>query len=188
MQDIEFDIFDPDSIDEAIKELETLEVYLESGLPDDVVDKVTEVGVEEAAPIFANAPYDGNNDVTVKAKPAQNGTGYVNAAGKAAGFIEFGTGKDVGKGETLPRPSGWGLGEYRPNSGGSHPPWVYTGPMGKNPATGILASKKKKGGGYEIRKGKVTTWGNPPAGAMLQASRVMEAYAPDAVKEVLAKW
>lgn len=181
MKDITIDIFDVKSIDDAIRHLDMLEQEL-SSIEDKVTDQLTEIGAEEAAPIFASAPYDGYNDSRVSTTKSEHGTGSVDAYGESAGFIEFGTGINVGEGPTLPRPQGWGLGEYG-DKHGAHPPWVYIGEMGSNPATGYIPPKwNRKEKKYDLADGKVITWGNPPAGAMLRAEIVMEGMAPSIVK------
>ena len=181
MKDITIDIFDVKSIDDAIRHLDMLEQELPN-LEDRVTDQLTEIGAEVAGPIFANAPYDGDNDVSVGTTKSEHGTGSVDAYGKAAGFIEFGTGINVGEGPTLPRPQGWGLGEYGKKQG-AHPPWVYHGSPGQNPATGRFSViKSHKEGGGQSGRGTVMTFGNPPAGALMTAGLYIEELASGIVK------
>lgn len=123
-----------------------------------------DVGMPVADKGFATAQYDGNNDVTVVAKPIPNG-GAVIATGKAVAFIEYGSGVHWNGSGRYPEPLPDGIspiGTYG-HGWGRLDKWHYKGDAGTN-------------GVYEMTgrwRGYIETYGNPPACAMYNAKRQM---------------
>lgn len=120
--------YDKDSIDKALelvnKRKNTFEVQV-----DMLCNKLAELGLNVAKVNFANAEYDGNNDVVVSLEKMDNGYRIV-ARGNAVAFIEFGTGTAMNPqgnasyfGE---RPEGVvGIGQYGKGKGATGKPWYF---------------------------------------------------------------
>ena len=81
------------TIRKAIAEIEEYEKDLQKKLKT-LMEKLAEVGIEEATVRFANAIYDGTNDVQVNQNPTwvSDNKLVISASGKAIAFIEFGAG------------------------------------------------------------------------------------------------
>lgn len=139
--------FDEKSIAEALKQLEQ---YKKDFLAKEelFVRRLGEIGVSVAGTGFATAQYDGTNDVVVSME--QSGTRVaVKADGTTVGFIEFGAGIN-------------------------NPPWPGFGGSYVPPERGTYGDghgSQKYGWWYNPEDGDkgVHTYGNPPAGAMLEA-------------------
>ncbi len=124
------------------------------------VQKLAEKGVELASVSFAQAKYDGDNDVSVTWEDRGEFTRAVVATGKATLFIEFGSGKTLGYGPPKhPEPLEFGPGTY-PGKGHWDDPdgWYY-------------AHDKK-------------TMGNPPSASMYNARKELEETFESTVREV----
>ena len=121
------------------------------------VQKLAEKGVELASVSFAQAQYDGDNDVSVTWEDRGEFTRAVVATGKATLFIEFGAGKTLGYGH--PEPLQFGPGTY-PGKGHWDDPngWYY--------------NNKKK------------SMGNPPSASMYNARKELEETFESTVREV----
>lgn len=94
-------------------------------------------GIDVATVRFANAQYAGDNDVTVKRDPVQTSNGFaIVAHGKAAAFIEFGTGVThqgwgaAGTVGPLPLPDNIGEHGTYGKENGKHKRWYYYGDPG----------------------------------------------------------
>lgn len=123
---------------------------------------------------FADAEYDGTNDVSLSMKFEGN-TAELIASGKSVLFIEFGSGIVF----TDENPKAAELGFIRGTYGkgnGANLKWVYVGEAGTN---GYVIDEKKNGDTV------VRTQGNPPANAMYEASKVMRDKVVSTVWEVL---
>lgn len=119
------------SINRAIQELEQFKNWIEAKTKA-LNERLAEVARERAAEVFANAEYDGENDVEVYANPTSNGWEVI-ANGKAVFFIEFGAGVFYNTGPTYPeeRPEGIvGIGEYGKGRG-KQIRWRYKGADGE---------------------------------------------------------
>ena len=127
------------------------------------VRRLTEVGVFIASGMFANATYDGTNDVSVRMEKTANGYAVI-AAGETVGFIEFGTGV-----------------RYREWSGDD---LDYTPPM--HGTYGDGHGKQPHGWWFKPKDGGkgVHTYGNPPAEAMLSARDAMVQRVAQIAREV----
>jgi hypothetical protein len=138
------------------------------------LEKLAEIGIETASVKFANAQYDGFNDVTVEKTPEwiDDNTLAIVARGQAVAFIEFGTGVHY----TEQHPRAQAVGAIRGSYGqgkGKQKAWGYYGHPGTH---GKVI--------YKRNKSVVITRGNPPARAMYDASKTMRAEIRKVAKEV----
>lgn len=136
--------------------------------------RLAEIGIEVASVKFANAQYDGINDVEVPRDPQWDGDKLIiSATGQAVAFIEFGTG--VHYTETHPKAAEFGAirGSYGYGRG-RQDAWTYKG----DPGTDGRVIPSKSGGTY------ILTHGNPPARAMYDAAQDMRSRILEIAKEV----
>lgn len=141
------------------------------------LQRIAEIGVEEAAIRFEHAQYDGENDVVVNEPEWVNdNTIIVKASGSSILFIEFGTGVHYGtpeheKAAEYDYERG-GYGHHR----GKHDFWYYQGEPGTNgeePHDPNMAAR-----------GLVFTHGNPANRCMWEASKKMRSELIRIAKEV----
>lgn len=123
-----------------------------------VCERLATIGAVRASLDFSRAIYNGTNDVEVTVEPIDNGYA-IHARGNAVLFIEFGSGASYGYGH--PEPEGYGPGTY-PGKGHWDDPngWWY--------------------GNHEH------SYGNPPAQAMYNAKREIQAEVQRIADEVFA--
>lgn len=121
-----------------------------------VCERLATIGAVRASLDFSRAIYNGTNDVAVTVEPIDNGYA-IHATGNAVLFIEFGSGASYGYGH--PEPEGYGPGTY-PGKGHWDDPngWWY----GK----------------------REHSYGNPPAQAMYNAKRDIQAEVQRIADEV----
>ena len=121
-----------------------------------VCERLASMGAVRASLDFARAIYNGTNDVAVSVEPIDNGYA-IHARGDAVLFIEFGSGASYGYGH--PEPEEYGPGTY-PGKGHWNDPngWWY--------------------GNHEH------SYGNPPAQAMYNAKRDIQAEVQRIADEV----
>lgn len=121
-----------------------------------VCERLATIGAVRASLDFSRAIYNGTNDVAVTVEPIDNGYA-IHARGNAVLFIEFGSGASYGYGH--PEPEGYGPGTY-PGKGHWDDPngWWY--------------------GNHEH------SYGNPPAQAMYNAKRDIQAEVQRIADEV----
>lgn len=121
-----------------------------------VCERLATIGAVRASLDFSRAIYNGTNDVSVSVEPIENGYA-IHARGNAVLFIEFGSGASYGYGH--PEPEGYGPGTY-PGKGHWDDPngWWY--------------------GNHEH------SYGNPPAQAMYNAKRDIQAEVQRIADEV----
>lgn len=117
---------------------------------DELAEALAKVGKESAELGFAQAYYEGKNDVSVNYEHRGDGVYAVVASGNAATFIEFGAGM-IGVGH--PEPHGMTPGSYSDTVGKGQ--W-------KNPEGWIWSHHEKR------------SFGNPPARAMWEAKKELE--------------
>lgn len=140
--------------------------------------RLADIGEDAARGGFAAAAYPGTNDVRVTQEDREEET-VVAATGRAAPFIEFGTGiRNAPYPGELPPEMG-PHGTYGEGGGANPKGWIYKG----EPGTGGLAYPVtgRRGG---VRSGVHRTYGNPPAAAMLQASNDMSQMVEQTAREV----
>lgn len=121
-----------------------------------VCERLATIGAVRASLDFSRAIYNGTNDVSVSVEPIENGYA-IHARGNAVLFIEFGSGASYGYGH--PEPEEYGPGTY-PGKGHWNDPngWWY--------------------GNHEH------SYGNPPAQAMYNAKRDIQAEVQRIADEV----
>lgn len=141
-----------------------------------LMERLAEIGIEEATVRFANAIYDGTNDVRVNNAPvwiADNKLA-ISASGNAITFIEFGSGVHYA-GQAHPK-----AGEFGFNRGGygyhlgRFDSWRYSGNPGTN---GEVITEG-------AHKGEVKTQGNPANRALYDSAKEMREQVTKIAKEV----
>lgn len=151
------------SIDQAIKELNSYKEWLLKKTKDFLVALAAE-GVEIASAKFANAVYDGTNDVSCSVEEKGENKVAVVAVGGATLFIEFGTGVKYPDNHPEAGEHGMVRGEYGYKLGRLEKGWRYSGDPGTN---GEVITEGK-------HAGEVHTYGNPANMSMYQTIRELE--------------
>ena len=128
-----------------------------------LLDRLAEEGYQIASAKFAQAVYDGTNDVFVSTENRGANIRAVVAVGSSVLFIEFGSGVTYGYGHPEANQYGMGPGTYPEGKGHWDDPRGWHLP-------------KEKGGGH--------TYGNPPAMPMYEARKAIEQELPRIVREV----
>ena len=155
---VDVNIFDYASVSRAQRRLD--EYYADLiEKANTVCERLATIGAVRASLDFSRAIYNGTNDVAVTVEPIDNGYA-IHATGNAVLFIEFGSGASYGYGH--PEPEGYGPGTY-PGKGHWDDPngWWY--------------------GNHEH------SYGNPPAQAMYNAKRDIQAEVQRIADEVFAR-
>lgn len=154
---VDVNIFDYASVSRATRSLEEYAADLIEKA-NTVCERLASMGAVRASLDFSRAIYNGTNDVAVTVEPIDNGYA-IHATGNAVLFIEFGSGASYGYGH--PEPEGYGPGTY-PGKGHWDDPngWWY--------------------GNHEH------SYGNPPAQAMYNAKRDIQAEVQRIADEVFA--
>ena len=155
MPTVDVNIFDYASVSRATRRLD--EYYADLiEKANTVCERLATIGAVRASLDFSRAIYNGTNDVAVTVEPIDNGYA-IHATGNAVLFIEFGSGASYGYGH--PEPEGYGPGTY-PGKGHWDDPngWWY--------------------GNHEH------SYGNPPAQAMYNAKRDIQAEVQRIADEV----
>ena len=142
-----------------------------------LLERLGSEGYDIADAGFRNARYAGHNDVKMELPRIEDNTLYITAYGNSVAFIEFGTGTFY---EEYPI-TVQGVdarGTYGKHMG-SRPPWKYEGDAGN---LGVVIRHRSNG------KDLVETYGNPPARAMYNASKVFDQdHVVQIAKEVFGK-
>ena len=154
---VDVNIFDYASVSRATRSMEEYAADLIEKA-NTVCERLASMGAVRASLDFSRAIYNGTNDVAVTVEPIDNGYA-IHARGNAVLFIEFGSGASYGYGH--PEPEGYGPGTY-PGKGHWNDPngWWY--------------------GNHEH------SYGNPPAQAMYNAKRDIQAEVQRIADEVFA--
>jgi hypothetical protein len=152
---VDVNIFDYASVSRATRSLEEYAADLIEKA-NTVCERLASMGAVRASLDFSRAIYNGTNDVAVTVEPIDNGYA-IHATGNAVLFIEFGSGASYGYGH--PEPEGYGPGTY-PGKGHWDDPngWWY--------------------GNHKH------SYGNPPAQAMYNAKREIQAEVQRIADEV----
>ena len=151
------------SIDQAIKELNAYKEWLVEKTKE-FLKALADEGVEIASAKFANAVYDGTNDVTCFMEEKGENKVAVVAVGGATLFIEFGTGVKYPDNHPEAGEHGMVRGEYGYKLGRLEKGWRYSGDPGTN---GEVITEGK-------HAGEVHTYGNPANMSMYQTVRELE--------------
>lgn len=138
-----------------------------------LLDRLAEEGYQIASAKFAQAVYDGTNDVSVSTENRGANTRAVVAVGSSVLFIEFGTGVVYPDDHPEADDLGMKRGEYGKGHG-KQTSWGYYGEPGTN---GELREKKN---GSVV----VITHGNPANMAMYETVKELEMHLRDLAKEV----
>lgn len=138
-----------------------------------LLDRLVEEGYQIASAKFAQAVYDGTNDVSVSTENRGANTRAVVAVGSSVLFIEFGTGVVYPDDHPEADDLGMKRGEYGKGHG-KQTSWGYYGEPGTN---GELREKKN---GSMV----VITHGNPANMAMYETVKELEMHLRDLAKEV----
>ena len=166
-------------INRAIRELRAYQSRVRR-LGNELAQRLADIGVQNASIRFANAQYDGTNDVVVTAEATQKGYA-VTANGHAVCFIEFGSGVHYNSGVAypLPKPAGIAdIGHYGKGHG-SKDVWRYQGDPGTN---GVVMTPEDD---PTVQSSYVLTQGNPAQMPMYYASEEMRANIQRIAQEVL---
>lgn len=150
----------PHSIDNAIREVEALKKRILNGTKQ-LLREMADMGCEISKVNFAQAVYDGTNDVTCQIEVRSDDLVAVIATGQATLFIEFGTG--ILWPDTHPE-NQYARGEYGYGLGKMAGGWRYKGDPGTNGE--VITSGK--------HAGEVHTYGNPANASMYLAVRELE--------------
>jgi len=137
------------------------------------LEKLAQIGIDEATIRFSTAQYDGTNDVSVSATPewVSDTTLRVYATGSTLFFIEFGTGVHYSEQHPKAGEFGFTRGGYGHHLG-KLDSWRYEGDPGTN------------GEPDEKHPGYIKTHGNPPAMAMYGAAEKMKNQVLEIAREV----
>lgn len=121
---LKIDPYDPKSVDKAIKQVEQYKVRLNQK-EKLLLERLSSMGATNVSISFANAIYNGDNDVNVRVELTDN-KATILAEGQAVCFIEFGTGVRYGYGYSGQKPSGIvGIGEFGKGKGSNPKGWWY---------------------------------------------------------------
>lgn len=177
---VKFNIDKVDEIRAAAAEIKAYAVWAEKKARD-IAEQLSLIGINEASIRFANAMYDGTNDVQVMTEESADGDNYVFkiiASGQVVCFIEFGAGVYYNTAAyPLPKPEGVvGIGEYGSHKGKQN----YWGYYGDNPGSNGWVIQNSKG------RSVVITHGNPAAMPMYYATSEMRQRIVAIAKEVFS--
>lgn len=141
-----------------------------------LMERLAEIGIEEATVRFANAIYDGTNDVRVNNTPVwiDKNKLAISATGKSITFIEFGTGVHY-VAESHPKAGDFGF--TRSGYGyhlGRLDSWRYSGNPGTN---GEVITEGK-------HQGEIKTHGNPANRALYDSVKEMREQITKIAEEV----
>jgi hypothetical protein len=142
------------------------------------MERLAKIGIDVAKIEFANAKYDGINDVVVGGSPqwVSDNTLAVTAIGDSVAFIEFGAGVFHSE-----HPKGAELGMIHGTYGkgrGKNKKWGYYDNGGSLSAGGQVKTTK--------RGTVVITSGNEPTRAMYDAAKTMRENAEQIAREIFA--
>lgn len=157
------------SIDQAIKELNAYKKWLNEKT-EEFLKALADEGMQIASAKFANAVYDGTNDVACSVESKGKNKMAVVAVGGATLFIEFGTGVKYPDNHPEAGEHGMNRGQYGYKLGRLKKGWRYTGDPGSN---GEVITEGK-------HAGEVHTYGNPANMCLYLTVRELE----DKFKEI----
>ena len=136
--------YDKASIQKAIDQMNAYKRGIEEKC-NELIRRLSEIGLQVASARFETAMYDGDNDVSVSVSETTDGVKIV-ASGQAVCFIEFGSGVAMGYGyPDDQKPAGIvGIGEYGKGHGATGKPWYYAhgkSSLGNPPAMAMLNAR-----------------------------------------------
>ena len=151
------------SIDNAIKKLEEFEKWLVTKTKE-FLKALADEGVQIADAKFAEAVYDGTNDVSCSVEERGDNSIAVVAVGGATLFVEFGTGVRYPDNHPEAGKHGMVRGEYGYKLGRREKGWRYRGDPGSQ---GEVITEGK-------HAGEVHTYGNPANMCLYMTVRELE--------------
>lgn len=167
------------TLHKAIAEIESYQKELDEKIHT-LMERLAEIGIEEATVRFANAIYDGTNDVRVNNTPVwiDKNKLAISATGKSITFIEFGAGVHYAA-EGHPKAGDFGFtrGGYGYHHLGKLDSWRYSGNPGTN---GEVITDGK-------HQGEVKTYGNPANRALYDSAKEMREQITKIAEEVFGK-
>lgn len=147
----------------AIEELGRYREWLKKKTRE-LLNLLSEEGVQIASAKFVSAAYDGTNDVTCQVEQRGDNSVAVLAIGSAVLFIEFGTGVKYPDSHPEAGEHGMTHGQYGYGLGRLEKGWRYTGEPGTN---GEIITTGK-------HAGKIHTHGNPANMSLYLTVRELE--------------
>ena len=186
MLNLTVDIFDPQSVDKAIKELRQERRKLNAKTKE-FIQRLADIGLVTASAYYAEATYAGKKDVKCSVTYKNSARTYVakiKAHGNAVLFIEFGTGifkPDAyeARDELSPGSAPMHLhGMYGDRKGANPKGWFYYGTPQPSDPSDTFKSK------YSKRKSLMKTFGNEAMPAMYMARREIIDKVQEIAKEV----
>lgn len=166
------------TLHKAIAEIESYQKELDEKIHT-LMERLAEIGIEEATVRFTNAIYDGTNDVRVNNTPVwiDKNKLAISATGKSITFIEFGAGVHYAA-EGHPKAGDFGFtrGGYGYHLG-KLDSWRYSGNPGTN---GEVITDGK-------HQGEVKTYGNPANRALYDSAKEMREQITKIAEEVFGK-
>ena len=167
------------TLHKAIAEIESYQKELDTKVHT-LMERLAEIGIEESTVRFANAIYDGTNDVRVNNTPVwiDKNKLAISATGKSITFIEFGTGVHYAA-ESHPKAGDFGFdrGGYGYHLG-KLDSWRYSGNPGTNGE--VIAEGK--------HQGDIKTYGNPANRALYDSAKEMREQIIKIAKEVFGNY
>jgi len=157
-------------LSETMKRLSRITRNLSQNNVSRVCRSVAEEGATMARNIYSVADYDGDRNVDVKTARIENGA-TLTASGPSVLFIEFGAGV-MHAGEQHPWNEEMGMG-----------PGTWPNPQYRKNSAGQLVPNWMNDKGWYFGSGR-HTFGNPPAMAMYEAGKVIEARLPQEMRKV----
>lgn len=161
------------SITEAISEVNAYKKYLQDKT-NELLKALADEGMQIVSVKFANAVYDGTNDVTCQVEQRGENKVAVVAVGGATLFIEFGTGVRYPDNHPEAGTNGMTRGGYGYGLGKLKNGWRYTGDPGTN---GEVITEGK-------HAGEVHTYGNPANMSMYLTVRELKDKFEEIVRRV----
>lgn len=161
---IHIDIFDPASIDAAVKDLREYSKWIH-GKAEELAKRLADMGAVNVSLTFARAAYTGTKDVNVTVEQRSENTYAIVASGETVLFLEFGSGIKYGYGHPSPSVDGtpMGPGTYPSDKGHWNNPRGWWIPGGEH------------------------TYGNPPSMAMYQTGKDLRNDLERIAKEVFSQ-
>ena len=160
---IHIDIFDPASVDAAVKELRDYAKWVQRKT-DELAKRLADMGAVLAAIEYSRVPYIGDKDVDLSVESLGGNRYSIVASGETVLILEFGAGITYGYGH--PQAQEFGMG-----------PTTYPGQIHAADPNGWWLPKEA-GGAH--------TYGNPPAMAMYKTGRELRKRIIEVAREVFA--
>ena len=163
MRTIRLNILD---INQTLKDLADAKSWLKAKATE-FSNELAETGASSAGLKFADAEYDGTNDVVVRSEPRGEGKAAVVADGNATLFIEFGTG--ITYPDVHPEAAELGMfhGQFGYKLGNNPNGWRYPGEKGPGTHGEVIPEGQP-------HAGMIHTYGNPARMGMWETVRELE--------------